>query len=414
MAVSTDTIQTLLRQRQDLREALLNLRKEIETLDASSLDLVNKNIKTSSPPTVAAQPEPSSAAKPAAAEIPPKETAEPPSEPEQQPGTAAPALEKKPVASEESTRKEPVLTAPTATPQKQTVAAPVPVKAGTTAKATPETAAADEDPRSAPKEEAKKAPDEKSNGPDDPPMEEEDHDDLTELLEKARALSDYLLDHPSKLPAAELGALDAAITVSEAAKTPAEKKACYHTLQAAYRKISAATFAASGVSGTTLQDSAAGAPLLWTIPFAISLLILIVFPLLLLARHLVGEMFTDDFANDLIWSFGLAAAFLWGVVGALTLLALNIARLVYRRRFDGGGRRSPALRGALGGLIGAVAFMIVEIWLPMSDATADFAHDAIAFAGGLLSAILFVALQRMINAITGWIEPATPVKIVKK
>lgn len=415
MAVSTDTIQTLLRQRQDLREALLNLRKEIETLDASSLDLVNKNIKTSSPPTVAAQPEPSSAAKPAAAEIPPKETAEPPSEPEQQPGTAAPALEKKPVAPVESTRKEPVLTAPTAAPQKQTVAAPVPVKAGTTAKATPETAAADEDPQSAPKEEAKKAPDEKADAPDNPQEAEEgDHDDLDELLEKARALSDYLLDHPSKLPAAELGALDAAITVSEAAKTPAEKKACYHTLQAAYRKISAATFAASGVSGTTLQDSAAGAPLLWTIPFAISLLILVVFPLLLLARHLVGEMFTDDFANDLIWSFGLAAAFLWGVVGALTLLALNIARLVYRRRFDGGGRRSPALRGALGGLIGAVVFMIVEIWLPMSDATADFAHDAIAFAGGLLSAILFVALQRMINAITGWIEPATPVKIVKK
>ena len=55
MAVSTDTIQTLLRQRQDLREALLELRKEIETLDASSLDLVNKNIK-SAPPAKAAAP----------------------------------------------------------------------------------------------------------------------------------------------------------------------------------------------------------------------------------------------------------------------------------------------------------------------------------------------------------------------
>lgn len=401
MAVSTDTIQTLLRQRQDLREALLNLRKEIATLDASSLDLVNKNIKTSAPPTVAAQPAPSLAVKPAAAEIPSKETPEPPSEPEQQTGTVAPALEKNTISPEAPTRKEPVLTAPTAAPQKKPEATPK--------------LATDEDQQSAPKEEAKKESAEKSDVPDDPPKEEEgDHDDLTELLEKARALSDYLLDHPSKLPAAELGALDAAITVSEAANTPAEKKACYHTLQAAYRKISAATFAASGISGTTLQDSAAGAPLLWTIPFAISLLILIVFPLLLLARHLIGEMFTNDFAVDLIWSFGLAAAFLWGVVGALTLLALNIARLVYRRRFDGGGRRSPALRGALGGLIGAVAFMIAEIWLPMSDATADFALDAIAFAGGMLSAILFVALQRMINAITGWIEPATPVKIVKK
>ncbi|MEH6525253.1 MAG: hypothetical protein V7723_04210, partial [Sneathiella sp.] len=46
MAASTDTIQILLRQRQELRQALLDLREEIETLDASSLDLVNKNVKS--------------------------------------------------------------------------------------------------------------------------------------------------------------------------------------------------------------------------------------------------------------------------------------------------------------------------------------------------------------------------------
>jgi len=49
MAVGTDTIQTLLRQRQQLRGALLELRQEIESLDASSLNLVGKNIKMPAP-----------------------------------------------------------------------------------------------------------------------------------------------------------------------------------------------------------------------------------------------------------------------------------------------------------------------------------------------------------------------------
>ncbi|MDF2368097.1 hypothetical protein [Sneathiella sp.] len=409
MAVSTDTIQTLLRQRQDLREALLELRKEIETLDASSLNLVNKNIKTAPPataatpageaapagsvPAKAASPETTSTSTPAPK--PPTVEAAPASTPAMQPiATAAP---------EET---EPVLTPPAA-----------PAKPEIKEKQKPEPAPAPEqkqeenskqaevpEKEEKPKKEEVKAPAVLSV-PSKEPEAAVDHNDLSELLEKARGLSDYLLDHPSNLPAAELGALDTAITVSEAATTPAEKTACYHTLQAAYRKISSGTFAASGVSGTTLQDSAAGAPLLWTIPFTLSILILILFPLLLLARHLVGEMFTDDFAADLTWSFGLTAAFLWGVVGTLTLLTLNIARAVYRRRFDGGVQRSPGLRGTLGGLVGGIFFMIVEIWLPMSDATADFALDAIAFAGGMLSAILFAALQRMINAVTGWIEP---------
>jgi hypothetical protein len=407
MAVSTDTIQTLLRQRQDLREALLDLRKEIETLDASSLDLVNKNIKAAPPattatPTGAATPTeqaPDKAAATSADDIP----ASPPPVPA--PNSATPE------------KREPVLTAPKAEP----APVPEPNKEPPKKKETAAKPATDEEPT---KEDSLQVEKTKENNPQTPKepdkkgearpqmaphdqgdQADQDHDDLDELLEKARVLSDYLLDHPSRLPAAELGALDAAITVSENAKTPAEKKACYHTLQAAYRKISAGTFAAAGVSGTTLQDSAAGAPLLWTIPFAISILMIVLFPLLLLARHLVGEMFTDDFARDVTWSFGMLAAFLWGTVGALTLLALNIAVAVYHRRFDGGVRRSPALRGALGGLMGAIFFLIVENWLPMSDAAADFALDAIAFAGGMLSALLFAALQRAVNAVTGWIGP---------
>lgn len=428
MAVSTDTIQTLLRQRQDLREALLDLRKEIETLDASSLELVNRNIKnptpastapaaTSPPPkTIAVQPSPAKtseeageteAIKKTEAPVAPPTAPEPQAEPDavtSVPAAAsdAPTPEQEGTASGESSRREPVLAAPGKPPEQTAPPADPP--------ALPEEPAPKADsPAALPAQEA-------TDGEEDA-----DPDDLAALLERARGLSDYLLDHPSKLPPAELGALDTAITVSAAAKTTAEKKACYHTLQAAYRKISAATFAASGVNGTTLQDSAAGAPLLWALPLAIAILTIMVFPMLLLARHLSGEMFTDEFAADLIWSFGLLAAFLWGTVGALSLLTLNIGQAVRHRRFDGGVRYSPGLRGALGGLTGTVFFTVVEIGLPMTDATADFALDMAAFIGGLLSAILFAGVQRALNAVTGWLAPgptpatgAKPLRAPKK
>ena len=229
-----------------------------------------------------------------------------------------------------------------------------------------------------------------------------------ELLDRARILSNYFLDHPASSTPAELGALDAAITISERAKTPAEKTSCYHTLQAAYRKISAANFDTLGLNGKTLQDSQLGAPLLWTIPLSISLLIFVFFPLLLLARHLAAEMFTDNFANDLTWSIGLIAAYLWGTVGALSLLTLNIAIEVRKRRYDEAVRLSPGLRGALGGLTGASFFLTLEPWLPMSGAAEDFALDLAAFLGGMLSTVLFAGLQRMISAITGHLEPAKP------
>lgn len=428
MAVSTDTIQTLLRQRQDLREALLDLRKEIESLDASSLDLVNRNIKSPAPATTApATPPPPSETSPVQpapvktagnAEKPETpETPKSPEKPEKPETSETPEKAEAPVVPvpDPPTAAEDTIPAPAAasdapTPEKDT--APPPETSRREPVLTPSARPAEQTSAPADPPASDEAEKPKADPPAAPPAaategagEEEDDDDLAVLLEKARALSDYLLDHPSKLPPAELGALDAAITVSAAASTPAEKKACYHTLQAAYRKISAATFAASGVNGTTLQDSAAGAPLLWAIPLSISILIIMVFPLLLLARHLSGEMFTDEFAADLIWSFGLLAAFLWGTVGALSLLTLNIGLAVRYRRFDGGVRYSPGLRGALGGLTGAVFFMIVETELPMSDATADFALDMAAFIGGLLSSILFAGLQRALNAVTGWLAP---------
>lgn len=464
--VSTDTIQMLLRQRQELRESLLELRKEIETLDATSLNLVNKNFKnqsagkTPAPASTPAPAQPAAASAPQAApaatpaptptqavdEAPapsPEPTPAPIPEPKATVATpeppSAPEADATPVAAEEASppapkspveaaplRKEPVLAPP---PEPK----PAPEPAAPPAVAGHEDAAKDDAQQAKPKEVAvPAAPRIDAVAHHDAPPQEAaptsnasshpeaahpgtaahgaaaDHHELEALIGKAEALSGYLLDHPSDVSPADLGAFNAAITVSAAATTRAEKTACYHTLQAAYRKVAGASFARSGVNGTTLEDSAAGSPLLWTIPFSLSLLIIVVFPLLLLARHLAGQMFTTDFAADLTFAVGLVAAFLWGTVGALTLLALHIAIEMRRRRFDGGIRLAPGLRGALGGLTGALCFLLLEPWLPMTGAMVDFALDAAAFAGGLLSALLFAAIQRVVSDAVGLIEPKSP------
>ncbi len=451
--VSTDTIQMLLRQRQELRESLLELRKEIESLDATSLNLVNKNFKNQPVGKTPAPAQPAAATPPEAAPAAtPTPTPTPAPSPEPKPAPipepratvatpeppSAPEMDATPVAAEEASppapkspveaaplRKEPVLAPP---PEPK----PAPEPAAPPAVAGHEDAAKDDAQQAKPKEVAvpaaprinaaahhEAAPQEAaptsnvSAHPDTAHREvahgaAADHDELEALIGKAEALSGYLLDHPSDVSPADLGAFNAAITVSAAATTRAEKTACYHTLQAAYRKVAGASFARSGVNGTTLEDSAAGSPLLWTIPFSLSLLIIVVFPLLLLARHLAGQMFTTDFAADLTFAVGLVAAFLWGTVGALTLLALHIAIEMRRRRFDGGIRLAPGLRGALGGLTGALCFLLLEPWLPMSGAMVDFALDAAAFAGGLLSAPLFAAIQRVVSDAVGLIEPKSP------
>lgn len=235
-----------------------------------------------------------------------------------------------------------------------------------------------------------------------------------ELLMKARYLAAYLAEHPAPIPEADLAALDTAISALEEASAPAARTVAAHRLQAAYRKVATASFAATGVTGTTLEDSAAGAPLLWTVPFTLTLLIFIFFPALLLLRTLAEEMFTLDFANDVIWSIGAMAGFLWGAVGALTQIALNIALAVFRRRFDGGIRQSPFLRAGLGGMTGALVFLGLEFVLPMSSAAAEFMLDMAAFAGGLLSTLSFALLQSVISFLDGLLSPKEPSPAVTK
>ncbi|WP_334128854.1 hypothetical protein [Sneathiella sp.] len=443
--VSTDTIQLLLKQRQELRESLMALRRDIASLDENSRTLVEKNIPKQTPlndpsgaplaPAAASASSPSTTvtpppfpespthpdgdpAPPVAADVFPPHRSEPEAAPAAPADAPAADLEAAVSAPVEAIAETPVAP-PAPAPRAAEIAEPVaPPPASAASEAAAEAAPqAAPDPLPAPDPEP--LPAEGVALPDSPPdapaaasaveiTPPDVPEPLSRALEtKAAHLSAYLAEHPSRVDEADLAALDTAIVAAASADAAARGRA-YQELRAAYRKVATKSFAVSGVTGTTLEDSAAGAPLLWILPFSLSLLILIAFPLLLLLRTLAGEMFTADFAADVTWSIGAVAGFLWGAVGALTQIALNVALAVFRRRFDGGIRHSPFLRAGLGGMTGALIFLGLEFVLPMTSAAAEFMLDMAAFAGGLLSTLLFALLQSLISFLEGLFTPADP------
>ncbi|MEH6544993.1 MAG: hypothetical protein V7701_01100 [Sneathiella sp.] len=393
MAASTDTIQILLRQRQELRQALLDLREEIETLDASSLDLVNKNVKSQKAAPVennkpleavgtgqleapignADSPEQNNLDR--ASEVPQSEKIT--SDAQKVSTLSEPSKASDVRSLQPSERSEPQLTRVMNEPVDSNANIPP---------ASPST-----------------------------PVEKEtmvrgkiplpESDDPSRLLANAQSLSAFFLEHPSIAQPAQLAALDTAISGFQAA-APAKSLDAYHSLRNAYRTVASQSYANQNINGTTLIDSKNGARLLWIIPLCIAALVLVVFPFLLFSRTMANEMFIADFATNLVWVFGASSAFLWGTVGALTLLTVTIALQVRHREYDADIRYSSALQGALGGIIGCLCFLTLQIWVPTSNVAAEFGLNLAAFAVGMAAGIIFAALQRVITLVTGIIEPS--------
>lgn len=388
MAASTDTIQILLRQRQELRQALLDLREEIETLYASSLDLVNKNIKSqkvlpieNNKPLEAADTTKTATSNGRAESIPKLD---------QQSARPGKATSEKQKIADTSVEKNSNTTF-SAQPEDR----PKPQMRGTSNESIINDTVV---PSTSPRDQAVK------EGSVEGSRSTCLNDDSSRLLESAKNLSDFYLEHPSGTQPAQLAALDVAISSYEDSEST-KSQAAYHSLQSAYRAVASQSYESQNINGTTLIDSRNGASVLWILPLCIAALVLIVFPLLLFSRTMATEMFITGFATNLVWVFGASSAFLWGTVGALTMLTLTIALLVRRREYDANIRYSSALQGALGGLIGSCSFLLLETWLPTSSVVAEFGLNLAAFVVGMAAGIIFATLHRVTTMVICMIEP---------
>ncbi|MCR9212619.1 MAG: hypothetical protein NXI13_02790 [Proteobacteria bacterium] len=214
------------------------------------------------------------------------------------------------------------------------------------------------------------------------------------LLQEAKQLSSYYLRHPSPDKDLPLQQLDDAISAATGKVAEGGCSTEYQILRKAYRAAAGRSFSAAGINGKTLEDSCMSAHILWILPITICALVLVIFPLLLLGRTVSLEMYTSEFAADLIWVLGVAAAFLWGSAGALTLLSIQLAVLVRNRQYEADIRRSPGVRAALGGILGCGTYALLEVWLPQIDITTEFFLNLGSFAIGLVAWSIFLLIQK--------------------
>jgi hypothetical protein len=377
--VSTDTIQTLLKQRQNLKQALLDLRQEIETLDATSLDLVNKNVNSRKNPPLE--------------ESKPLELAGP---------MTANNFKNDQAVSKKPDTEPGANTVTNAEKGEPSEAKAMPPEVQNEPKLRKNLSEKDQKNTDSPDVQLHQTVEQTEILP--PKYLIELSEDSEHVLAAAKSLSNYYLEHPSGVAPAQLGALDAAIVAFETSEKARESKT-YHQLQTTYRIVASQAFVEHKINGTTLVDSKGGVPILWILPLCIAALVLIGFPALLFVRTMATEMFVEGFAIELIWVFGASAAFIWGMAGALTLVALTIALRVYRREYDADVRYASVLRGVLGGVIGSCSFLVLETWIPVSSAAAEFSINICAFVTGVLSNIVFIGLRRAITMITNLIEP---------
>ncbi len=224
------------------------------------------------------------------------------------------------------------------------------------------------------------------------------------LLYQAKLLSEYFLNHPAPVGSEALGRLDKSVKRCEAADTAEMFEKELPELREAYRIVAAKSYEETGINGETLVDSGSTITLLWVVPLYIAALTLVLFPLLLLSRSVANRMFVADFSTELTFVMICITAFLWGGVGALSYLTWGIARNAKNNLYRIGSVRDVGLRATLGGVLGVVVFLCLVGWMPMESIIPDMIIGIASFFAGLASSIVFAFLHRMIKKITRKVE----------
>jgi len=368
MSVTSDSIQTLLQQRRDLRSCLQELRDEIASIHQTADSMIDRTLadrkKISMP---------------------------------------APDLKVVPASVEETQLAVPSpLPLPDTGPEEAQVATDIPVAA------TPKSPVQASDQKAEPVlraafveadfDETEKKPE---NGNDllsgEMPDHGEDADitvdmtereevpDIEELLKQAILLAGFFLHHPSAAGNKSLDDLDQAIRSIQALPASAQTQKAMVALKDAYRNVVSLTFSEARVNGQSLSDSTGPVTILWMLPMAISALILAVFPGLLLLRSMAGQMGGGGFAIELDLLLGVISAFIWGMAGGLGAIAILIAHDVNKRRYIRGHMRDMGLRAVLGGIFGIATFMGLTVAGILSGVLADALTGLAAFGAGGVS-----------------------------
>lgn len=217
----------------------------------------------------------------------------------------------------------------------------------------------------------------------------------SELFLRAKLLSDYLQNHPSDIPDDHLQRLEQQVADIDGKSEGKIPDAEVTSLRAAYRIVATQSFQELRVNGETLVDSNGSVPLLWGLPLTVAALTLVVFPIALLTQSIADRMFVDGFAIEISNVISCVVAFVWGGAGALSTVCWSVAEKVHKKQYLEGGVRDSALRFTLGGVLGIFVFLFLSIWLPPGGIINEMIIGVSAFGAGLPSGILFSGLSRL-------------------
>lgn len=224
------------------------------------------------------------------------------------------------------------------------------------------------------------------------------------LYVRAKLLSDYFSNHPSPVANDVLVRLDRAIKALDPSNTVTHLKEDVGELRDAYRDVASKSYEKLGINGATLVDSRGGIGLLVGVPLFIGSLVLVLFPLVLLLRSMAERMFVADFAHQISYTLTASVGFLWGCVGALSYVAWGAGARAKQGKYSRGSSKDMALRGALGGVFGFLVFLCVVFFSPIEGIMFDMAVGVGAFFSGLVSSIIFAFLYKIIARISGKVK----------
>ncbi len=229
-------------------------------------------------------------------------------------------------------------------------------------------------------------------------LQDEDVDGLDETTLSLRAslLSDYLANHPTTIDGKKLEALDACLQLRKDMSGGQDEEGQASEFRKAYREVSTASYEENQINGETLADSMGNVTLLWGLPVLIASLVLVAFPFTLLVQSVASRMFIPGFSNDILLVLEGVIAFLWGGAGALSILSWQVASDVRKRTYFHGMIRDLGLRFAFGGTLALACLLLIGSWLPFSGILEDMVVGIIAFFIGIPSTILFKLLFRFL------------------
>lgn len=211
--------------------------------------------------------------------------------------------------------------------------------------------------------------------------------EMETLLQQAVLLAGFFLHHPSSAGNETLNHLDTIIRKVQSLPKTARTEETEIALKNAYRNVLKATYSKNNVNGQSLVQSLSSIPLLWMLPMAISGLVLVFYPLLLLLKSNLDVFVDGEIAQQAILVAGISLAFLWGATGSMSFSTLKIARSAQQMMYEEIPNKALMLNSCCSGVLAIAGYFAISASEQLSGVLEDILVGSLSFCIGFSSSI---------------------------